>query len=33
MTGIDHQSDLVDFELNAQMLAVLNGIGKVQRIA
>jgi len=33
MMGIDHHFDLVDFELNAQMFAILSEIREVQRIA
>lgn len=33
MMGIDHHFDLVDFELNVEMFAVLNEIHEVKRIA
>lgn len=33
MTEMNHEFDLVDFELNAPMFDVLTNIGEVQRIA
>ena len=33
MTEMNHEFDLVDFELNAPMFALLTNLGEVQRIA